>query len=882
MNGKTLGHYRVGEQLGRGGMGEVCVADDVNLNRKVALKFLPDAFTGDPERMARFEREAKILASLNHSNIAAIYGLEQADGKRFIVMELVEGETLAQRLSKGRIPVDEALGICKQITEGLEAAHEKGVIHRDLKPANVMITEGNKVKVLDFGLAKALSDEAQGVDTSQSPTLTEAMTRPGVILGTAAYMSPEQAKGKSVDKRADIWAFGCILYECLTGKRAFEGETVTETLASILKGEPDWQALPEQIPSAVRVMLRRCLQRDLSSRLHDAGDALIEINEASTSPVSETAGRSRISRTLAAILVSAGLVAGGGLAYLWQRWNGDLAPKPRPRVMHIAAPAEAISAFHHGFALSPDGETLVFSARTADGRRQLWERRLGELHSKPISGTNSGIHPFWSPDGRQIAFYAEGELRRIPAGGGQVQTICPALGYFKFGSWGGNDGILFSLDQGTGGSIFRVPAHGGSPAAVPGLGSGDFSNPQWLPGNLNFLFCRVGENRSAGIYAAAVDGSVTPKLVVEMNLLAGDRGFSVSPPGNLFFNKSGALCFQTFDPKSLSMIGQSTAISGPAGTPMNWFTVAASNDQVAMLARESRDDTGDPGDPLSRLKWFDRRGEAVGDLGPPGRYWTLRLSPDGLRAAVNPDDDIWILEGGNRRTRVTSRPETEYFPVWTPDGSKIAFLVDYAKIPIKISGIGGPETDLPNTTSGFFPTDWSRDGKYLLLTARTRRESVSYDIWLYDYGAKSAAPLLATNFDASQARFSPDGKWFAYSSNADGRLQVYIRPFKREGGAILVSQEGGSYPAWRGDGSELFYLSPSDELISVSVHNVQGGLQIGESRRLFRIPINDIASAISYPYDVTPDGQRFLVNVPEPPEPLVFIQGFEEFLKRLH
>jgi len=280
MIGNTLGHYRVGEPLGRGGMGEVYVADDLSLDRKVALKFLPDAFTGDPERMARFEREAKVLASLNHPNIAAIYGLEQAEAKRFIVMELVEGETLAQRLSKGPLPLDEALGICRQIAEGLEAAHEKGVIHRDLKPANVMITEGDKVKILDFGLAKALSDETRSVDSSHSPTLTEAMTQPGVILGTAAYMSPEQAKGKAVDKRADIWAFGCILYECLAGKRAFEGETVTETLAAILRGEPDWNPLPAATTPNIRFILQRCLERDLSRRFHDAADVRIEMDEA--------------------------------------------------------------------------------------------------------------------------------------------------------------------------------------------------------------------------------------------------------------------------------------------------------------------------------------------------------------------------------------------------------------------------------------------------------------------------------------------------------------------------------------------------------------------------------------------------------------------------
>jgi eukaryotic-like serine/threonine-protein kinase len=399
MIGKTLGHYRVIQELGRGGMGEVYLADDINLSRKVALKFLPDAFTGDPERMARFEREAKLLASLNHPNIAAIYGLEQAEGKRFIVMELVEGESLAQRISKGPLPIEEALGICRQIAEGLEAAHEKGVIHRDLKPANVMITEGDKVKILDFGLAKALSGESQSVSASQSPTITEAMTQPGVILGTAAYMSPEQAKGKAVDKRADIWAFGCILYECLTGKRPFEGETVTETLAAVLKNEPDW----EQIPLKARSLLRRCLEKDPKKRTRDIVEAMewIEI-------VPELAPVKRLwlGWSVAAVLLIALTLS--AVIHFRQ------APVEAPQMLlEINAPPTSEPS---ALAISPNGRSLVYVAST-EGKQQLWLRPLDKNSAHPLPGTEDATFPFWSPDSRSIGFFAGGKLKRIDIAG---------------------------------------------------------------------------------------------------------------------------------------------------------------------------------------------------------------------------------------------------------------------------------------------------------------------------------------------------------------------------------------------------------------------------------------------------------------------------------
>ncbi len=447
MIGKTLGHYRVGEQLGRGGMGEVYLADDISLDRKVALKFLPDEFTGDPERMARFQREAKLLASLNHSNIAAIYGLEQAEGKRFIVMELVEGETLAQRISKGPLPVEETLGICRQIAEGLEAAHEKGVIHRDLKPGNVMITDGDKIKILDFGLAKALSSETQSADASQSPTITEAMTRPGVVLGTAAYMSPEQAKGKAVDKRADIWAFGCILYECLTGKRAFEGQTVTETLAAVLTRDLEW----EKVPAKVRPLLRRCLERDPKKRLRDIGDAYALLESA---PESVPAKRPGFAWGVAIVGVLAALV----LASLYFRQAPVESPEMR---LEVVTPPKSEPT---SLAISPDGRLLAF-ATTGDGQRRLWLRPLDAITAQPLAGTEGASLPFWSPDSRSIGFFADYKLKRIDIAGGPPQVLAGApLGLG--GTWNRDGKEIFYIAPD--GKLMAAPIQGAGQSLVAG------------------------------------------------------------------------------------------------------------------------------------------------------------------------------------------------------------------------------------------------------------------------------------------------------------------------------------------------------------------------------------------------------------------------------
>ena len=883
--GQTLSHYRILEKIGVGGMGEVYLADDLSLDRKVALKFLPDVFTGDPERMARFEREAKLLASLNHPNIAAIYGLEQADGKRFLIMEYVEGETLQARISKGALPLDEALGVCRQIAEGLEAAHEKGVIHRDLKPANVMITGEEKVKILDFGLAKALLDEGQSVDSSQSPTITEAMTQPGVVLGTAAYMSPEQAKGKAADKRADIWAFGCILYECLTGRRVFEGETVTETLAAILRGEPNWKLLPDSTPQNIRFVLRRCLEKEKNGRLESSADVRILLEEQVASSATSESVRSQIPRVFIAILIFIGLLAGSGITYIWQWLIGTPVKTAQPMATYIAAPGEVVSAFHKGFALSPDGQTLIFSARTADGHRQIWKRQLDDPRAQPMAGTDNGTHPFWSPDGRQIAFFASDELKRMPAEGGQVQTICILTNAMSLsGSWSENGVILFSAVRGSMKAIFHVSADGGSPELVPGLGDEGADHPQWLPGGRLFLFCRTVGGRSGSIFAASIDDTVQPAKVVDLDV--GFEGVNVafffSPSGHLLFNSAGALTVQQFDPETLSVIGKAVPIAGLVGTPKSWFALSSVGDVVAMLAPESRNDHGNPGDPLTRLKWLNRRGEIVGELGPSGRYWALRLSPDGTRAAVNPDHDIWILDSENHRTHVTSRPGLEYSATWSPNGTKFAFShMDSASVFLKSAIQGGQETELFSDPSRWLrPVDWSRDGKYLLLDCQATRESTSSDIWLYDFSEKSTKPWLETEFNESHARFSPDGSWVAYTSNANGTAEVFLRSFKGAGSAIPVSSSGGSHPAWRSDGQELFYISSKDELMAVDVTKVADALEVGQPQYLFKVAMNDLASEQHSPFDVTPNGQRFLVNLPEAPEPILLIQRFEKLLQR--
>jgi eukaryotic-like serine/threonine-protein kinase len=619
MIGKTLRHYKIGEQLGRGGMGEVYAADDLNLNRKVALKFLPDAFADDPGRMARFEREARLLASLNHPNIAGIYGLEQAEGKRFIVMELVEGETLAQRLSKGALAVDDALAICRRIADGLEAAHEKGVIHRDLKPANVMITEGDKVKILDFGLAKALSDETQNVDSSQSPTLTEAMTRPGVILGTAAYMSPEQAKGKSVDRRADIWAFGCILYECLTGKRAFEGETVTETLASVLTKEPEW----EKVPARIRPLLRRCLEKDLSKRVRDIGEAMewIEIV-----PESAPVKRPWLAWGAAALFF---LVA---LALALPYFREKPVPQGAPIRFQIDFPDRVRPNTTGAFALSPDGRHLAFAGVGSDGVERLWLRTLESLEARALRGTESNWIStiFWLADSRFIVFPAGGKLKKVDICGGPPQILCDLNNIIVGGSSNRDGVVLFAENPSN--AISRISAAGGDASIVikpdPKERETYFFHPIFLPDGQHFLYLiRSRTSEKTGIYAGIL--SSRPEEWLQKKILSTDVGIAYTPSqdsgtGQLLFLRDETLMAQQFDEKRLERMGQEVAVAEPVGFiyGVNGFFSASKNGTLVFRSGSFQ---------MQQLAWFDRKGKPMGAVDASGASCSgLALSPDGL------------------------------------------------------------------------------------------------------------------------------------------------------------------------------------------------------------------------------------------------------------
>jgi eukaryotic-like serine/threonine-protein kinase len=871
MIGKTLGHYRVGEQLGRGGMGEVYIADDLNLNRKVALKFLPDAFATDPERMARFEREAKLLASLNHTNIAAIYGLEQAEGKRFLVLELVEGETLAQRISKGALPLEEALAICRQIAEGLEAAHEKGVIHRDLKPANVMITEGEKVKILDFGLAKALSDETQSVDSSQSPTLTEAMTRPGVILGTAAYMSPEQAKGKRVDKRADIWAFGCILYECLTGNRAFEGETVTETLAAVLTKEPEW----EKVPAKAHPLLRRCLEKDPKNRLRDIGDTYALLEAApETAPAEKN--RSWIGWTVAAVFVIAFAV----LSLIHFR-EEPLAPAESVR-FQIQYPEKLNSGNLGPFAISPDGRDLAFAAIGSDGSLRIWLRALDSLKAHPLEGAqvDSSQPPFfWSPDSRFIAFDSGGKLKKIEVSGAPPQTICSLSSLAVGGSWNRDGVIIFgTMDNG----IMSVSDSGGAVSQVtkpnPTRQERMHTFPVFLPDGRHFLYlCDSSNPEYSGIYIGALDpspGKGDSKPLITTRAGAVYMPSKNSSSGHLLFLRDQMLMAQRFDDSSLKLMGDPVHVVEQVGS--NWeygFFSASMNG--ALIYRQSVE---------NQLVWIDRSGRELTAIGEPGNYPTFDLSKDATRLVVSRAQadgrlNLWLMDMlRGQLTPLTLGNAEHTDPRWLTNGRQVIFVIeDDSKF---ISQVSLPDSKptkiykLGNTSCGL--DDVSPDGRHLLYHLG------GPELWALPLADRGKPTLVASSLSGfiDQARFSPDGRWIAFNTNESGRHEVKVIAFPPTNEKWQISRTGGVQPMWKGDGREMYFLSPDGTLMSV---DVQAGrtFQFGTPRTLFKTQLS--ITDQTEQYAPAPDGKSFLVAQPaaeSTTSPFTVILNWTSLLKK--
>jgi serine/threonine protein kinase/Tol biopolymer transport system component len=860
--GTTLGPYQIVDALGAGGMGEVYRARDTRLARDVAIKILPEAFTADRNRLERFEREARLLASLNHPHIATIYGVEERDGVRGLVLELVEGPTVADRIAAGPIALDEALAIADQIAEALDAAHQQGIIHRDLKPANIKVRADGTVKVLDFGLAKALDPMASATEVSHSPTLTSpAMTAHGVILGTAAYMSPEQARGHPVDRGADIWAFGCVLFEMLTGTRAFIGGDPTETIAAIVRGEPDWSRVPPRTPESIRRLLRRTLEKDRRRRLADVRDARLEIEEARSAnpPPVPAPDRSPIRERM---LWSAALVLLAIAAILVRpraAWTPSH-PAPTMRV-EISTPATSDQV---SLALSPDGEKLVFAA-SADTRPQLWLRMLATGVTRPLAGTDGGTFPFWSPDSRSIGFFTNEKLYRLDIDGGPP-TILANAPIGAGGTWNANGVILYTPVPDA--QIMRVGASDVrsiaresvfQPAATP---SGGQRFPHFLPDGDHFIFY-VAETR--GVYIGALDGRT------QRRLLDADAAAVFAPPDQILFVRQGALFAQTFDLTRFELTGEPSRLVDQF---MRGDDIAAAprSGAAALSASAAGQIAYRPGAQQRRqVIWFDRTGRELEAIGEPDTAYPMNvsLSRDGRRAALNRsiggNTDVWLFEVERHALRrITFDPAPEIVPTWSPDGTALAFSRvisarrGFAPI-VKPIAEAAAETAL-ETQGTAIVLDWSSDGRFLLY--RTNEPKTGWDLWAYPMqGDHKPLAVAATTFDERTAQFSPDTHWLAYESNESGRFEIYVQAFPSGADKSVVSTSGGSQPRWRADGKELFYVAADGRLMAVPVGSDGKRLALGSAVPLFRTRIESmVQGGISFAYAVSADGQRFLMS----------------------
>jgi Tol biopolymer transport system component len=859
--GTHLGRYEVLSELGAGGMGEVYRAHDPRLGREVALKIVQHHLSDDPDHMGRFRREAQVLAALNHPHIAAIYELDEADGTSFLVMELVPGETLAQRLSAGSLAVPEALRICSQIAEAVEAAHDKGIIHRDLKPANIKITPDNVVKVLDFGLAKALEgrDSTSGLSHSLTHSLTAA-TGAGTILGTARYMSPEQARGKPVDRRSDIWSFGCVMFEALTNSRPFDGETVSDTLVSILEREPDWRLLPATTPTAIRHLLRRCLQKDLQRRLRDIGDARLEIEDVLAGPVTavEPAGpeagagrRWRLVRALAWLTI--GAVAGAlfGAKLKTDRRSSD---QPASHFVVTLPPAERLSGLDFpAVAVSPDGSRLAYIA-TRGGRPQLFVRPMNSLDAVPIPGTTDASGPFFSPDNRWIAFFAAGKLKKVSVAGGTPVTVCDAA-IGVGGSWGNGDAIVFAST--TGSSLSQVPAAGGIPSRATTLDAekGEFSHrwPEWLPDGKTVLF------------TVGTVGSWDDAQIVAQSLTSGQRHVLIqggthprySPTGHLVYARGGALLAVQFDPARLKI----------AGAPVRVLDrVLQSFDGAAQVSlTRSGSIVYVPGTFQSverRLISVDRGGAVAPFAAPPRVYSAPRFSPDGRRLLVTiagATDDLWVYDIPQDALKQLTFDASNSSPAWTPDGDRVVFSSNRGGAPnlfwTRVDGSGAGER-LASSDDVQVPGSWSPDGRLLAFTQR--HATTGRDIWMLpSAGDRKPYPYLTLPSDESAPAFSRDGRWIAYVSNESGRSEVYVSAVADPSRKRRVSTTGGAEPVWGRNGREIFFRA-GERMMVVAV---SAGAEFRAAEpRVFLEGTFEKGTVDTANYDVAPDARLVMVK----------------------
>jgi serine/threonine protein kinase/Tol biopolymer transport system component len=880
--GSSIGPYRIEGLLGTGGMGQVYQARDQKLHRSVALKVLPEAFADEPERRARFQREAQVLAALNHPHIGAIHGFDDSGRVHALVLELVEGPTVAERLTRGPIPVDEAITIARQIADALEAAHDQGIIHRDLKPANVKVKSDGTVKVLDFGLARLVDPAVLGgserfalfenntsnPDTGPAPRQQgrPGTTQLGAVLGTAAYMSPEQAQGRPADARSDVWAFGCLLFEMLTGRQPFGGEDMATTLAAVRRSDPEWAALPSDTPVAVRRLLERCLRKDRRRRLAAIADARLELDD-TTSPAVASPPRSRAVAWIIAGVASVALVAATGVAV--RRAPG--APTPVEPVLFRVPPPDGISfggpltggtGNAAQLAISPDGRQLVFVAGTPD-HYQLWLRPVAALAATAIPGTDGGAFPFWSPDSATIGFFAGGTLKTVPVAGGPPVLWCDAP-EGRGGSWSRDNVILFSPVPGR--ELQRIATPGSRPVDVTTHdAANDGENVRWpsfLPDGQHFLYtASIAACCPAPQPAVIRIGSLVPGEATVTLMHAESSVFYAS--GHLFFARGQTLMAQSFDPDARLLHGEPYVVVEGVSSEGSRYVSASASDHGTLVYAQGATPT------IQQITWFDRSGQSLGPLGNPTTYHTLALSPDEQRVAVaiqtgSPADvDLWWIDvATGNRTRLAAGPGLDAAPVWSPDGRHLAYERERAGTTslrqIALDGTG--DVALFESTDGLTPSSWSRDGHFLAFTRRG--QDGTSDVWALPMtGDRTPIPIATTPSDETTGVFSPDGHWIAFTSNQNGQPSVFVQPFPGPGLRYPVSNDEGGYPVWRGDGKELFYIafggSRGGSLVAVPI-TLTDHVASGAPQWLFRAGPPRFSSGSLYA--VSGNGRRFLVN----------------------
>jgi eukaryotic-like serine/threonine-protein kinase len=943
--GTQLGSYEIIGPLGVGGMGEVYRARDSKLGREVALKVLPAAFASDAERMSRFRREAQVLASLNHPNIAAVYGMEDGslpDDKSpavhldptsssrapvvsgtppALIMELVEGPTLAERLRLRRLELEDSLPIARQIAEALEAAHDRGIIHRDLKPANVKIRPDGVVKILDFGLAKAIAGDPASSDLQNSPTITQMTTMAGTILGTAAYMSPEQAKGKPLDRRTDVWSFGCVLFEMLSGKPAFSGETSTDILADVVRGEPRWQELPTNTPPRLAELLRRCLQKDTRQRLQAIGEARIAIEQtlaeitvvanssvetmaaaaasASGVPVSSvTIPASGISAPPAAIAPAAtntrsafplilaalfaGLAAWLGYDHLSRAKNSPLAI-----VTQILPPdgqSFALSGNEAGPpVLSPDGRFLAFASTDSQGVRRLWVRSLSDVKPQLMANTEGVTEPFWSPDGATLGYFDDRRMLRLNVAGGAPLTIVDQIINSRGGAWSPDGKILYAPNPSLG--LFSISDGGGSSQQVtpddPNLHLPGRRWPQFLPDGKHFLcFARSDVVSQSGVFVGSLDGSPL-KLVFHS-----DSDAVYAPPGYLLFVQQGVLMAQKFDTKSFTLSGQALPLATHVEVNSIIYRAIVTASDTGLLVYA----TGEGGSGSMELRWMDRTGKILGRIGDPAEYTDPRVSNDGQKVAVSIDsgeggNNLWVLDTQHgTRSRITFGAGTNGAAEWSPDDKTLIFSSNrggaYQIYEQPADGSGEPRR-LTNSPNNEFSASWSRDGRYIAYVEVSPQSHTFPEIRLYpNFGDRKSSSLVHANYDVRTPVISPDSKWLAYSSNETGHSEIYVVPLAGGVGKWQISADGGTEPKWSPSGDEIFFISPDNRVMSAEIRKTENSVAATRINALF--PISWSSNSVSV-YDVAPDGSKFLVlSVGEQrrAEPLTIVSNWQALLPK--